>query len=213
MERTHEHSGTVDLQVRGNGVPRRAVLQGLGSGGLAALVAVSGRAGVAGQEATPEASPRASAPIEPQMEWLGTLTVQVGEPITVGATPYGTRLIAPITGGSFQGPKLTGTVLPMGGEWMSVRPDDVGGVDVRITVETQDGALIYITYRGYLTNVLELLPRLLQGEEIPREAYYLVVTHNFETSASQYDWLQRTVTVGIGSLVRGGVSYEVFAVS
>ena len=96
---------------------------------------------------------------------------------------------------------------------MLVRPDDVGGVDVRITVETQDGALIYITYRGYLTNVLELLPRLLQGEEIPREAYYLVVTHNFETSASQYDWLQRTVTVGIGSLVRGGVSYEVFAVS
>lgn len=216
----HEH---VSGEARGNGanhppvhnidVTRRAVVGGLGAGGLAALLAVGGRSGVAAQGATPPATPQGQQPVEPHLEWLGTLSAQLGEPIPVGTTAHGARFIVPVIEGTLEGPNLTATVVPPGGDWLLVRPDGVGELDVRVTLQTQDGALLYATYRGYITRVMELLPRWLQGEEIPREEYYLAVTPYFETGAAQYDWLQRTISVGIGSLIRGGVSFEIFAVS
>lgn len=187
-------------------VSRRTALR-LG-GGLAALSAAGWRADAAGQQATPQVDP----PTQPQLEWIGTLSVKLGEPIAIGETAHGTRFIVPATGGTFEGPNLTATVVPPGGDWLLVRPDGVGELDVRGTLQTQDGALLYVTYRGYITRVMELLPRWSQGEEIPREEYYLVVTPYFETGASQYDWLQQTITVGIGSLAVGGVSFEIFAI-
>jgi hypothetical protein len=152
-------------------------------------------------------------PIEPRLELLYTLTADLGPPTTVGATPHGTRLIVPVTGGSFQGPRLTGRILPGGGDWLLVRPDGVGELDVRATLETDDGALLYVTYRGYISRVFELLPRWSQGEEIPREEHYFVTTPYFETAAPAYDWLQRTVVVGLGQLIPGGVRYDVFTVA
>jgi hypothetical protein len=83
---------------------------------------------------------------------------------------------------------------------------------VRGTIETDDGALIYMTYRGYLTRVMELLPRWANGEEIAPDEHYFVTTPYFETAASSHDWLQRTVTIGMGSLITGGVKYEIFGV-
>ena len=119
----------------------------------------------------------------------------------------------PVTGGSFEGPRLKGKVLPaIGAVWLLVRPDGVGELDVRVTVQTEDGALIYVTYRGYLTKVFELIPRWAAGEQIPREEYYFVITPYFETSAAQYAWLQQVVTIGMGTLIPGGVKYRVFAV-
>jgi hypothetical protein len=93
-----------------------------------------------------------------------------------------------------------------------VRPDGVGELDVRLAVQTDDGALIYITYRGYLSNVPELMPRWAAGENISREEYYFVSTPVFETSAARYTWLQTVVAVGIGELIQGGVAYDVYAV-
>jgi hypothetical protein len=103
-------------------------------------------------------------------------------------------------------------VLPGGADWLLVRPDGVGELDVRVTLQTDDGALIYVTYRGYLTRILELFPRWAQGEQIPDDEYYFMITPYFETSAAQYAWLQQVVAIGRGSLIQGGVSYQVFAV-
>lgn len=197
----------------GSAVSRRFAMQALTTASLASLLAVRGSNVAVAQEGTPQATPNGAAPPSPRLEWLGTLSEQVGELITVGATPHGTRLIAPITGGTVTGPLLEGTVIPGGGDWMIVRPDDVGEIDVRITIQTHDDAVIYMTNRGYLTNVLKLLPLWAQGQEIPRDAYYLATTPYFETSAPQYDWLQRTVALGIGSLTRGSIQYDLFTVS
>jgi hypothetical protein len=196
-----------------SGVSRRFAMHALTATSLASLLAVRGSNAAIARESTPQATPSGAAPPSPRLEWLGTLSGQLGELITVGATPHGTRLIAPVTGGTFMGPRLDGTILASGGDWMIVRADDVGEIDVRIAIQTHDDATIYMTYRGYLTNVLQLLPRWAQGEEISPDDYYLATTPYFETSAPQYDWLQRTVAVGVGALTRGGIQYEVFTVN
>lgn len=146
------------------------------------------------------------------MEFLYEITAQLDSPLVIGENPHGNRQIVPVTGGTFEGPRLKGEVLPGGGEWLLVRSDGVGELDTRITLQTDDGAHIYETFRGYLTRVAELLPRWMAGEQIPNEEYYFVITPHFETSTAQYAWLQQVVTIGMGSLIPGGVSFQVYAV-
>lgn len=201
MERIQERRIASASELQSTDMTRRVVL---GAGGLAALLAVGRPAGATGQ-ATPQAKP----PAEPPLDWIGTLSVGLGEALAVGDTAHGTRLIVPATGGTFTGPTLNGTVIPGGGDWLLVRPDGVGELDLRLTVETEDSALLYITARGYFTRILEVL----QGADIPREEFYFAVTPSFETGAAGYAWLQQTVTVGIGSLTSTGPQWEVFAVN
>ena len=68
---------------------------------------------------------------KPQLEFLFEVSVDVTSPLTIGQTPHGYRRIAHITGGSFEGPRLKGKILPGGGDWLLVRPDGVGELDVR----------------------------------------------------------------------------------
>jgi hypothetical protein len=102
---------------------------------------------------------------------------------------------------------------PGGGDWLLVRPDGVGEIDARETWQAEDGALLYVTKRDYITNVPGLTARFLAGEPIPHEEYYFVVTQYVETSAAQYAWLQQVVAIGMGSLIQGGIGYQVFVVS
>jgi hypothetical protein len=149
---------------------------------------------------------------EPQLEFLYEISASLDPPIAIGENPHGNRQISPVTEGSFEGPRLKGKVLAGGGEWLLVRPDGMGELDTRVTLQTDDGALIYETFRGYITKIQELSPRWAAGEQIPREEYYFMSTPSFETSAAQYAWLQQVVAIGRGSLIQGGVSFQVFAV-
>ena len=82
-------------------------------------------------------------------EHLFTAKFEVATPTILENTPYGTRIIAGITGGSFEGPKLKGTVAPIpGGDWILIRNDGVWQMDVRITLVTDDDHHIFMTYRG-----------------------------------------------------------------
>src|SRR5258706_8960594 len=75
---------------------------------------------------------------------LMTLQVAVVGPQKIGAVPHGTRVTAPIASGQFEGPRLRGKVLPGGGDWTLLRADGVLELDLRLTLETDDGALIHI---------------------------------------------------------------------
>ena len=149
---------------------------------------------------------------EPAFELLYEVSVDLEPPQQIGDTGRGTRIIFPLKGGRFEGPRLRGRVVPGGADWLLLRADGTGELDVRGMLETDDGALLYVTYRGYVTRVPELVSRWQGGEAVPREEHYFVVTPYYETAAPQYAWLTQTACVGLGSLVRGGVSYRVFAV-
>ena len=92
----------------------------------------------------------------------------------IGATPRGTRRFYPTIGGSFEGPRLRGEVLPDGGDWLLLRPDGVLEHDVRITLKTDDGAFIYVRYAGMRHGPPEVMARLAQGEVVdPSEVFRL----------------------------------------
>src|SRR3989442_14777423 len=79
---------------------------------------------------------------------LMTLQVVVVGAQKIGAVPHGTRATVPIAGGRFEGPRLRGRVVPGGGDWTLLRTDGVLELDLRLTLETEDGALIHTTLFG-----------------------------------------------------------------
>ncbi len=148
----------------------------------------------------------------PQLEFLYHLSAELGPPVAIGDTSHGHRLIVPVIGGRFEGPRLSGKLQPGGADWLLIRPDGITELDVRATLQTDDGALIYCYYRGLATNVPAVMPRWAQGEDVPADEYSITATPWFETSAPQYAWLQQSITLAKATLVPGGVTYEVFTV-
>ncbi len=128
-------------------------------------------------------------------------------------TPHGTRRIVSAPRGVFAGPKLQGVLLPGGGDWLLVRPDGASELDVRATLQTDDGHLIYMYYRGILSRPPAVTERMRQGErDIDPSEYYFRTTPVFETGSEKYDWLNRIVSVGIGRRTATGVAYTVYAI-
>ncbi len=144
---------------------------------------------------------------------LFTMPVDVEMPLQmVGATPIGERRIAKVTGGTFTGPEMNGKILPGGGNWLLLRSDGSLQLDVRVTLETDDGALIFMTYRGFRHGPAEVMARLNKGEDVDPSEYYFRVAPFFETGAEKYDWLNRIVAVGTGHRLASGPVYEVYKI-
>lgn len=149
---------------------------------------------------------------EPRLEHLYDVHVDLEEPELIGQTPMGVRQVYIIKGGTLEGPRIKGVVLPGGGDWATIRPDGDLQLDVRATARTDDGALIYVTYSGILHGLPETIGRAAAGEDVDLSEYYFYTNPMFQTGAAQYDWLNRTVAVGRGKPVKGGVEYTVWAV-
>jgi hypothetical protein len=140
---------------------------------------------------------------------LMTLQVVVPPPQKLGAVPHGARVIAPITGGTFEGPRLRGNVLPGGRDWTLLRPDGVLELDLRITLETDDGALIYMTSFGLRHGPAEALAALARGESVDPSSYYFRTAPRFETSAPRYAFLNQLIAISSGDRRANGPIYTI----
>jgi hypothetical protein len=130
----------------------------------------------------------------------------------LGDTPQGRRRIINITGGSFRGERLSGRVLAGGADWQVIRPDGVADLDARYTLETGDGALVYVRNHGYRHGPAEVLQKLAAGEEVDPSLYYMRTTPLFETGDARYAWLNRLICVGTGARKKSSVHLEIFEV-
>jgi len=119
--------------------------------------------------------------------------------IPIGPSSWGVRLVAPLVGGTIEGPKIKGTLLPVGGDWALLRADNCLEIDVRGVIETDDGAFIYTHYRGVADMTQEHVEAFLQRGEAAEDVD-LYVTPRFETSHENYQWLARIQAVGRGRL-------------
>jgi len=135
------------------------------------------------------------------------------EPVRdLGETPRGRRRVIGITGGSFSGPRLSGRVLPGGADWQLIRADGVACLDARYTLETADGALIYVNNKGYRHGPKEVVERLGRGEDVDPALSYMRATPWFETSAARYAWLNRTICVASGARRAQSVELDFYEV-
>lgn len=145
-------------------------------------------------------------------EFLFEISVNLDRPLVVGPTPNGDRRIRPVTGGRFAGPKLQGEVLPGGADWLLLRPDGSRSLDVRLTLRTDGGHLVYAISRGILDMSPDIYDRIAAGEEIDPARYYFRTTPLFEAAAEEIAWLNRTVAVSSGRMTATEVIQTVYAV-
>jgi hypothetical protein len=140
-----------------------------------------------------------------------------GAPLPLGKSPWRNRRVSYIAGGTVAGERLSGEVLPGGGDWseLGAGPDGLALtlIDVRSVWKTHDGALVYVTYCGRL-----VIPAAVLGdfrdpakvEALPEDAYYFRIQPTFETADERYAWLNPLVAVGYGKRTARGVRYRVF---
>lgn len=141
----------------------------------------------------------------PELSFAFEIAVDVEPPLDLGHTQAGHRRIVPIATGVVSGPKLQGRVLPGGADWQILRPEGTADLDARYTIQSDDGALIYVINRGIRHGPAEVLARLNRGERVDPASYYFRSAANFETSAPQHAWLTRAVMVGVGERYPGKV--------
>jgi len=83
-----------------------------------------------------------------KLEHLVTYHADLKPGVAVGPGPNGNRIIVDVLGGTAEGPKLRGTLLPSGADWLTAGADGVIRLDVRGTLATDDGAHVYVHYHG-----------------------------------------------------------------
>lgn len=145
-------------------------------------------------------------------EFLFEMRIAVGSPISAGPTPGGERRFVPVTGGRFEGPRLKGEILGGGSDAIWVQPGGRTLLDVRAALKTDDGATIYVQYRGIRNGPEAVLRRLAAGEQVDPAEYYFRTAILFETGDPRYEWLNDTIAIGVGHRPPGGPVYRVFAV-
>ena len=136
--------------------------------------------------------------VTPGLRLLYTSRIDIAPQLDVGNTPHGHRRIIDILGGAFSGPRLSGRILPDGADWQVVRGDGIVEVDARYTLETEDGALIYIRNWGLRRGPPAVIARLAAGVAVDPGEYYFRTTPVFETGAAQYAWLNGIIAVAVG---------------
>ena len=147
-----------------------------------------------------------------EMEHVTSYRATLAEPEVIGPVPEGLRINFHVTGGELHGPRIHGVLRPVGADWMLVRPDGVGILDVRATLETGDGAVIYMSYAGVAEFGEEGYQNLLNGAPSPTEGYDLKIRPTYQTSHPDYLWLNRAFCVGVGKAFpqKREVSYDVY---
>jgi hypothetical protein len=146
-------------------------------------------------------------------EFLFEMAIEVGEPALIGPNAYGERRVVPIRGGRFAGPRLSGRILPIGEDALVVGAGGRTLLDVRIVLETADGAAIYVRYQGIRTGPEAVMRRLAAGDAVSAAEYYFRTALTFETGDRRYAWLNDLLAVGVGQRPPSGPVYRVFAIS
>ena len=131
----------------------------------------------------------------PTLEFVFAAQVTVDRRSILGDVGKGGRRIVPITGGEFSGPRLRGKVVPGGADWQIVRHDGVAELEARYTLETDDGALIYVRNHALRHGPAEVIAALAAGRPVEPSSYYFRGATFFETGAARYAWITRQIIV------------------
>ena len=141
------------------------------------------------------------------------LEATVGEPLELGDIARGKRRIVPLTGGTFTGPELNGTLVPgSSADWQTVLPNGTALGDIRYTLQTDEGDLLYVQSRSVRHGSADVLARLARGEAVDASEYTFRTSTQIKTAAPGLQWLNKGVFIGVGARQPGAVIYATYLV-
>jgi hypothetical protein len=144
-------------------------------------------------------------PAPPRLEFAFEVRAEVANPTVVGQVPLGTRRIIEILGGTFEGPRLKGKLLPGGADWQLIREDGFTDIDARYTLQTDSGHLIYVSNVGIRHAPPDVMKRLNAGEAVDQSQIYFRAIPKFEAAAPELQWLMRSIFIATGERYPKGV--------
>jgi hypothetical protein len=150
---------------------------------------------------------------DPRLTQVYRLEATVAPPLVLGAVTQGLRRIVALTGGKFTGPQISGELLPgVSADWQIVLPDGTALGDVRYTLRTDGGDLLYVQSRGVRHGSAAVLARLGRGEDVDASEYTFRTTTQIETAAPELDWLNRGIFISVAARQAAAVIYETYLV-
>ena len=170
------------------------------------------------------ADPTSSGPLGPEGQWSAQLppprfrpvfrlVATLGEPVDVGETTSGRRRVVALLDGFFEGPDISGRLVPGGSaDWQLVLEDGTALADLRYTLETATGSVLYVQGHGVRHGSTEVLARLARGEDVDASEYTFRVALRIETGDPSLNWLNKGVFVSVGGRQPGKVVYETYLV-
>ena len=141
-----------------------------------------------------------------------TIDAELEAMLNFGSTPYGERRIIGISGGTVQGPRLNGRILPGGADWQIIRSDGAADIQARYTIEADGGAHILVNSQGLRHGPPEVLERLARGDKVDPALYYFRTVMRFETGDAGLGWLNRILALARGERRARSVRLEVYEV-
>jgi Protein of unknown function (DUF3237) len=150
---------------------------------------------------------------EPRLTKVFRLEARLGTPIDIGNVAQGKRRIIPLIDGTFSGPELNGEIIPgISADWQIVLSDGTALGDVRLALRTRTSSLIYMMSRGVRRGSADVLARISRGEVVDSSEYVFRTQVRFETTATDLDWLNKNVFIGVGGRQSANVIYEIYTV-
>jgi Protein of unknown function (DUF3237) len=134
-----------------------------------------------------------------------TMSARLAPSVAIGPGPLGARRIRKVLGGAVTGQRISGTVDSGGGDWILTGPDGYGRLDVRLTIDTSDGAHLYVQYFGVIEYNAAALAANAGERSTDYPEHYFRIAPRIETGDERYRWVNRTLFVGEGRLHPGPV--------
>lgn len=142
----------------------------------------------------------------PGLEYAFTLRVTLGEAFGVGEMSHGNRFVIPITGGTFEGENLKGTIIPGGADYqLQDQKRNRTELEAIYCIRTDDGVSIHVRNRGIIWN----------GKDAEgHDQFYFRTAPQFEAPAdSKYDWMNNSLFLcTVGGWMEGGIVLDIWRV-
>ncbi len=148
----------------------------------------------------------------PKLDLVCTLMVELAPIRELGKGRAGQRRIIPIVGGQVEGPKINGHILSVGADWQTIFDSGLAELDTRYAMETHDGVTIEIKNFGFRHGPKEVIDAVAKGEKVDPSRYYMRTHARLETGDPRYDWVNRSLFLGVGARKEKSVQLDLYEV-
>ena len=148
----------------------------------------------------------------PTLRHVADFDVELDSITEMGDGRGGRRRIIPIVGGRVSGPCFNGEIMNVGADWQTVFSSGLAELDTRYAFRTDDGAVIEITNFGFRHGPPDVMRRVAAGEDVDPSSYYMRTHAKLETGHSNYEWVNRTLFIGVGARLKSNVRLSLYAI-